>query len=122
LATFTPQESATRRHKGISERDKLNLGIPLNIWDAARSYRTTHGESERPLREVLKDDEFRHAWNTFRGGYRWTRSGTTGWMVRGAKKKGGILSSFDDKIEAAKVLGWAPPRQEAIEKLRNISP
>lgn len=111
-------------HRHLSERDKLNTGVPLNIWDAARSYRTAHGEPKSPLREVIKDDEFRHAWDTFRGGYRWRRAGEgeNTWMVRGARKNTPGMTSFDDKMAAATVLGWGPPRTEAIERLRNISP
>lgn len=91
------------RHQAIPEEAKLAVGIRLNIYDAARSYGEAHGLKTR---EVLQNTEFRSAWQQFRGG----------------GLKGGKPTSFDEKMAAARVLGWAPPRDAAIERLRGTSP
>ena len=80
--------------------------MPLNIYDAARAYRAKEGEPDRKLREILKDEEFRGAWRTFRGG--------------GLKR--GKETSTPAKFRAAEVIGWYSSKTEVIEKLRNLSP
>jgi hypothetical protein len=86
---------------------KLSHNIPLNINDAARSYREKEGTPTRGLRDVLKDAKFRSAWQDFRGG--------------GLKR--GKPTTTKEKLDAAKVIGWYDgPVSEPIEKLRNVSP
>lgn len=132
MATFTRQQRAQIRHRALSEQEKINLQIPLNIWDAAKSYRVTQGDT-RPLRVILHDPEFANAWRTFRGG------AAGGGIARGPGKhlswfdltpaqrrdrmrRGYRPTSFEEKMEAARVLGWAPSRDKAVERLRNVSP
>jgi hypothetical protein len=111
------------RHRALSEQEKLNLQIPLNIWDAAKAYRQTHGDT-RSLRVILKDPEFSNAWRTFRGG----AGGGTRWFDltpsqrRDRLRRGYVPTSFEEKMEAARVIGWAPNRNMAIDRLRNVSP
>ncbi len=71
---------------------------------------------------IIADTQFRNAWNTFRGGWRWKYSAETHEYVKVYKKKGGIQSTFQEKMDAAVVLGWHRNETEAIEKLRNMSP
>ncbi len=55
--------------KYISREDKRELGIPVNIWDAARSlneHRMDVGEESRPLRQIIKEEDFRNRWNVWR--------------------------------------------------------
>jgi hypothetical protein len=108
------------RQQYIPASDKARLGIPFNIYDAARSYKETH-DDERGLRAIIKDSEFRNAWNTFRGGYRWERKAETNWALeRGRRKDGGIYSTTAEKMRAAEVLGWS--KTETTEALRRQSP
>ena len=116
-------QDTQRAQKYLPADYKLSHGIPLNIYDAARSYRETQGEPDRPLREVLKDDRFRNAWGTFKGGHRWKYSVTKHEWVKSYRKKGGIESTTKQKLDAAKIIGWyGGPVAEPIDKLRNISP
>ncbi len=97
----------------LSAEQKINYGISLNIWDAARSYKDTH-DDPRGLRAILKDDTFRYNWNVFRGGYRWKYDREESKWVTQYKKKGGIQSTFKEKMRAATVLGWHSDEPEAI--------
>ncbi len=108
------------RQKYIPASDKARLGIPFNIYDAARSYKETH-DDPRGLRAIIRDPEFRTAWNTFRGGYHWERKQETGWALeKGRRKEGGIYSTSEEKFRAAEVLGW--DKSETTEALRRQSP
>ena len=122
-ATFTRVQRAQLRKRSLSEREKLNLGIPLNIWDAAKSYRLQSGDT-RALRVVLHDPEFASAWRTFRGGagggVRWFD--LTDSQRRDRMRRGYVPTSFDEKMEAARTLGWHGDEKQAIERLRNVSP
>lgn len=100
----------------LSESDKTRLGIPLNAYDAARSYREQWGLQDTPLREILKDERFRTAWGTFKGGYRWEGE------RRLYKKEGGIYSTTKEKLAAAKTLGWYDSKKDAIDHIRQASP
>lgn len=63
----TPEtENARRSHRRVSLAEKARLGIPQNIWDAARKYRTHTGTPRRSLRDVIRDPDFRDAWNVWR--------------------------------------------------------
>lgn len=121
--TFTRQERAQLRKRSLTEREKLNLGISLNVWDAAKSYRLESGDT-RPLRVVLHDPTFASAWRTFKGG---AGGGVRWWDLTPAQRRdrmrrGFVPTSFDEKMEAAKVLGWHRDQKEGVEKLRNVSP
>ena len=116
-------------HRGLSEREKLNAGTPLNIWDAAKSYRLQSGDT-RALRVVLHDPEFASAWRTFRGGAegqgpngeRRSWFDLTDSQRRDRMRRGYVPTSFDEKMEAARILGWHGDEKQAIERLRNVSP
>lgn len=120
-ATYRGVVTARTQQRYLSVEDKLRYDISLNIYDAARSYKETHGDT-RGLRAIIKDTTFRKNWNTFRGGYRWKYDREKSEWVTVYKKKGGIQSTFKEKMKAATVLGWHRDEPEAIEKLRNMSP
>jgi hypothetical protein len=116
------EQESIAYHRTPGEEWKLSHGQPLNIYDAARSYRESHGLTDTGIREILKDERFRNAWGTFKGGYRWARTKESGWALeRDYKKKGGIYSTTQEKIKAAEILGWYGA-DSALERLRNISP
>ena len=121
--TFSRVERAQLRKRSLSEREKLNLGISLNIWDAAKSYRLQSGDT-RSLRVVIHDPEFASAWRTFKGG---AGGGVRWWDLtasqrRDRMRRGYVPTSFDEKMSAAQVLGWHTDQKQAIERLRNVSP
>jgi hypothetical protein len=103
----------------LSAEDKIRFNISLNIYDAARSYREEQGLESTPIRTILKDKRFRNAWGTFKGGYKYDENDHT---TRLYKKKGGIASSTQQKMDAAKVLGWYDSKRDALDRLRNVSP
>lgn len=105
----------------LSADYKIRHAISLNIYDAARSYKDTHRDPRR-LREILKDQTFRNTWGTFKGGHRWVYDTEKSEWVKKYRKKGGITSTFKERMAAATMLGWHSAQTEAIEKLRNISP
>jgi hypothetical protein len=122
-ATFKGVARARTKQTYLSAQYKINHAISLNIYDAARSYRDTQpGLTSVPLRAILKDQRFRNAWGTFKGGHRWEYSTEKREWVKKYRKKGGITSTFSEKMAAATTLGWHSDQLEAIDKLRNISP
>lgn len=100
-----PFEFLRLQHKAIGEETKLRYGIKLNIYDAARSYKSTWND-DRSIREILKDRMFRSAWTRFRGG----------------GVRGGEPTTTKEKLDAAEVLGWHENDEKTFERLRNISP
>src|SRR4029077_16190319 len=67
---FRGVAEARVRQRYLPADYKVRHFISLNIYDAAHSYKETHGDP-RGIRAILADTEFRNAWNTFRGGWRW---------------------------------------------------
>lgn len=118
MAVEFPHEKARRLHLYQTEQYKLDHGIQLNIYDAARSYRSKEG-LDVGLRAILRNDEFREAWRTFKGGDHYQREGSH-WVKTG-HIKGGRPTSFTEKMDAADTLGWTDETQ-AIERLRSVSP
>jgi hypothetical protein len=118
-------KDAQVKQKYLPEEYKLSHGIPLNIYDAARSYREAQGTPDRPLRQVLKDDRFRNAWGIFKGGYKWDYDYKAHVWKKKYTKRGGIQSTTGEKLRAAQILGWydgGTNTEGAVQRLRNISP
>jgi hypothetical protein len=99
------EERRKRRKEYLPEHEKMERGVKLNIWDAARSRKEKVGD-KRGLREIVADPSFRNQWRTFRGG--------------GLKR--GKPTSTKAKFRAAQYLGWYESQAAAVNRLRNLSP
>jgi len=91
-------EYSRQQHRALPLDAKLALGVPANIYDAAKSYRVASGQGGERVRDILKSAEFRQAWQDFRGKGR----------------------TWRERMRAADALGW--DRERAKEVLHNISP
>lgn len=99
-----------RSHTYIPVDEKLRRGIRLNVYDAARGYRDTQGMDPRTsIREIIRREDFRETWRTFRGGAR-------------TFSKRGTPTTLDEKVGAASRFGWAPDpaKENTIKYLRGM--
>ena len=56
-------------HRYVDRETKRERGIPVNIYDAARSLQATRvaaGEERTKLRDIIKEPEFRRRWNIWK--------------------------------------------------------
>src|SRR5215471_20516426 len=68
---FRPKRGEVSKggHRYVPREEKRERGMRVNIYDAARSYqqrRIEMGERRVGLRQILKDEQFRQAWNVWK--------------------------------------------------------